>query len=265
MSTPEAWTRDQLLRRTFEWADALNMPRRMLLGLFRGEAREGPDSIDQFARRPEQADEDQASWPDVSGGVGQQTVRWSSEHRDWAIQNSTSAEPYPGETEIERVLELYYDAEHAIEMAARDLAGKWASWGPDQLETLCRYNSPNVPGVNNRNRANYQAGLTEADSIIAGWTDQPDDPGGTPMAIPSGAIKDLWKSGQNQGGTYNPEAGIEKFYADHYGALGPCVSEGEWEGEPNSEGKPCMYRMFASGKAIRWDPLLGASIVDAPQ
>lgn len=98
---------------------------------------------------------------DISFGVGQQTVRWATEgDHSKSIDN------------VLLIRSLYFDIRHAVAVAGGKIAGYWNTYR-DDLEALCRYNKPTIPGVNNSNRKNYERGLKEADAILAERNEAP--------------------------------------------------------------------------------------------
>lgn len=92
---------------------------------------------------------------DISFGVGQQTVRWADEgDHTQSIEN------------VLYIRDLYFDPVYAIKVAAKKLQGYLFTYG-DELEALCRYNKPFIPGNKNPNRQNYINGLASAESLLA--------------------------------------------------------------------------------------------------
>ena len=254
------WSQDEIVARSHAAADQYGMPRRMMLGLLCAESR-----LDQYARRPKTADKDQSYWTDVSAGLAQQTVRWSSEYINGPmVQGGHNPAKWPGAAEIERCFQPYWNPDHAIAVGAKQLSGYWQKFALDQLETLCRYNKPNMPGVNNPNRANYQDGLDMADAIIAAENDPGDPGGGTggpPVAgLPMELHEDHWRAILGSECSFNPLAGIEKTWFDHGAQLGPTESADEVPGEPNERGAAVVFRRFAGGY-IRWDADTGPTVV----
>lgn len=137
-------------------ADAAGIPRLLLLAA--GEAESG---LDPFARRPSNPAADERYWPDVSGGVWQQTVRWDPDYH--------GGSDFPGSAEIERVLQLQYDVERSARIAAANLKAKYRPNEPDAVfRALCRYNWPAGDGqpANSAVAANYRNGIAEAQSIL---------------------------------------------------------------------------------------------------
>jgi len=68
------------------------------------------------ARRPNNASQDAEFWPDVSGGVWQQAVRYDPEYQGGSA--------YPGPAEVERILQRQYDVERSAHVAAENLKAK---------------------------------------------------------------------------------------------------------------------------------------------
>jgi hypothetical protein len=97
---------------------------------------------------------------DVSFGVGQQTVRWADEGtHELTVEN------------VVFIRELYFNVPFAIRKAAKQLAYYYNVY-QDDLEALCRYNKPNLPGNQNPNRNNYNNSLNRADELL-GLSPQP--------------------------------------------------------------------------------------------
>lgn len=163
-------SRDEVIAISNAAADLEGIPRLLLLACGVAEADLVPTT-----RRPSAAANDQDFWPDVSGGVWQQTVRWDPEYQGGA--------GYPGEAEIERVLALQYDVDRSAKLAATNLAAKWALYQPDMLATLSAYNWPQGKGqpASPATEANYQRGLTEAAALLGGIV--PDAPSTTPAPV----------------------------------------------------------------------------------
>jgi uncharacterized protein YgiM (DUF1202 family) len=104
------------------------------------------------------------NWPDVSFGLFQQTVKFAEEG-----DHSNS------EQNITYIRNLYSDPEYACDVAAK----KYLYWRHDPdvpaLTAWIAYNSPGyyrTPGTS-PNRANYERGLTEAATIVAGLPQEP--------------------------------------------------------------------------------------------
>lgn len=90
----------------------------------------------------------------MSFGAWQQTVRWADEGtHEHTIEN------------VLYIRELYFDPAFAARKAAARIKPYWDRF-QDELEALCRYNKPALPGSQNPNRANYQRGLAEARAIV---------------------------------------------------------------------------------------------------
>lgn len=68
------------------------------------------------ARRPTDPNKDADYWPDVSGGIHQQTVRYDPEYQGGSA--------YPGPAETERILQRQYDVERSAHVAAENLKKK---------------------------------------------------------------------------------------------------------------------------------------------
>lgn len=135
-------------------ADAAGIPRQLLLACGIAESNLRTD-----ARRPKDPAKDAASWPDVSGGAWQQTVRYDPSYR--------GGSDYPGPDEVERVLALQYDPVRSAKVAAENLAQKWAMYKPDLFKALCAYNWPGGGGrpYSAAHEQNYRRGLAEAERM----------------------------------------------------------------------------------------------------
>ena len=135
-------------------ADAAGIPRQLLLACGIAESNLRTD-----ARRPKDPAKDAASWPDVSGGAWQQTVRYDPDYR--------GGSDYPGPDEVERVLALQYDPVRSAKVAAENLAQKWAMYKPDLFKALCAYNWPGGGGrpYSAAHEQNYRRGLAEAERM----------------------------------------------------------------------------------------------------
>jgi hypothetical protein len=150
-------------------ADAAGIPRILLLAC--GCAESG---LDPFSRRPASPADDERYWPDVSGGVWQQTVRWDPDYHGGAA--------YPGPDEVARVLALQFDPERSARVAAANLAPKWRQYQPDVFATLCAYNWPAGGGQPKgpAQAANYRRGIAEAQALLGTTGDGHADTGGNP-------------------------------------------------------------------------------------
>lgn len=111
-------------------------------------------ALNPKARRPADAAQDTAYWPDVSFGLFQQTARWAAEG-DQSMRADN----------IRFVEDLYYNPEHATDVAAHKFKAYRARAG-NALDAWCLYNWPAKPPAENPNRANYAAGLEEAKRIM---------------------------------------------------------------------------------------------------
>lgn len=140
-------------------ADAAGIPRLLLLACGIAEGNLNPN-----ARRPVNPADDARYWPDVSGGVWQQTVRWDPDYHGGAA--------YPGPEEVARVLALQFDPERSARVAAANLTPKWRQYQPDIFATLCAYNWPAGGGkpASAAAAANYRRGIAEAEPMLAGST-----------------------------------------------------------------------------------------------
>jgi hypothetical protein len=149
------WTVDQVWGIGKAIAEEFGIPARVLLGLGIAES-----NLRWNARRPVDPADDARYWPDVSGGVAQQTVRWSMEY---AEAGYTSGVPSPAF--IESVLQRYYDPRHSFRVAAPTIAHNLAKYG-DALQSLNAYNLPSGNGWS-PNESNYRNGLLEADRRLS--------------------------------------------------------------------------------------------------
>ncbi len=162
-------------------ADAAGIPR--LLVLAAGCAESG---LNPLARRPANPSNDPISWPDVSFGAWQQTVRWAQEY--------SGGKDFPGAAEVDRVGALYLDPVHAAEVAANQLKAHYRSDEDDAVfKALCRYNWPagNGQPKNAAVAANYRRGITEAEALLK---DQP-----VPVPTPTAVAYDLFPDPQPAG------------------------------------------------------------------
>lgn len=180
-------------------ADAAGIPRLLMLACGIAES-----NLNPRARRPRSPADDERYWPDVSGGVWQQTVRWDPEYRGGAA--------YPGSEEVERVLALQYVPERSASVAAANLRGKWQQYQPDILATLYAYNWPagNGKPADAAAAANYRRGVTDAEKLL-GAADMPVtfNPATPPIAqddawscAPTALRWALTALGRNPGPTY---------------------------------------------------------------
>lgn len=141
-------------------ADAAGISRVALLALAIAES-----NLDPNARRPTDPAQDQSFWPDVSMGLMQQTVRWSSEYAAWCVATGHLPATFPGADVIAQIGNLYYDPAHALAVAVPQLK-RWLDQGLSPLDALCRYNKPAADPMTNPNRANYKRGLTAAYQML---------------------------------------------------------------------------------------------------
>lgn len=266
------WTQDEIIAKSNAMADHYGMPARMMLGLLIAES-----NLGQYARRPVKAIDDRRYWTDVSAGVAQQTVRWSLEYRGGdLVLGGHNPDVFPGAPEIERCMQLYWNPDHAINVAAKQLAGYWLAFEPDQLETMCRYNKPTLPGDQNPNQANYQRGLDEADKLLSGGDIEGGGGGETeaqPVAFSAAIYEDIWRGALDKQCDYGADNGIEKAWRgagtvwsganqgeDLSLRLGPTISQTERDGGTNESGASVKERAFANG-VIRWHADKGAEVI----
>jgi hypothetical protein len=152
--------RDEILALIYRIADEYGLPRLLLLGCAIAES-----NLNPRARRPTSAQQDAAFWPDVSGGLMQQTVRYDPAYRGGST--------FPGVAETERVIALQLDPERSLRVGAENLKDKWRLEGSVQddeafLRTMYRYNWPGGLGqpYTADHQANYERGLREAREIL---------------------------------------------------------------------------------------------------
>ena len=93
-------------------------------------------------------------WPDWSAGLYQQTVRFADEG-----DRTSSPE------NVALIKRLYFDPVHACNVAAKKFKA-YRAREVTALDAWSRYNSPNLDPARNPNRANYAAGLEEAQRIL---------------------------------------------------------------------------------------------------
>jgi hypothetical protein len=116
------------------------------------------------ARRPKNPAMDAAMWPDVSSGLGQQTVAYSDEFRAMGLD----ARRYPGPEVTEQIMAAYRDPEHALRVAAGKLRYWLSQSNDDFLDAACRYNWPAMDPAKNPHRGRYAQGLAVTDRMLAG-------------------------------------------------------------------------------------------------
>lgn len=162
MADPRARTPGQVVEISNRAADAAGIPRLLPLACFIAES-----NLLWNARRPFDPDDDATAWPDVSGGVGQQLVRFDPDYQGGAA--------YPGPAEVERVLALQYDVERSVRVAVANLAGKFrdgTETADDEnlIRDLYEYNWPagHERPWSPQHEANYRRGLAEARRILGG-------------------------------------------------------------------------------------------------
>lgn len=101
MVDARARTPAQIVEISNRTADAYGIPRRLLLAAACAEG-----SLRWDARRPVDPADDARYWPDVSGGVWQQTVRYDPAY--------TGGDAYPGPAEVERALAERQSARYGL-------------------------------------------------------------------------------------------------------------------------------------------------------
>lgn len=156
-----AWDRDRVIQFCVDKATEAGLPPIYVLGAAIAES-----NLRTNARRPDVPEKDPEFWPDVSGGLWQQTVRWDVEY----TSNSAYGPGYPGPEVVEHFLQRYYDPEEAWERARWQLEFYLEQEGGHFVNALCRYNWPAQDPTRNPNRANYGRGIAEATEIL-GTTD----------------------------------------------------------------------------------------------
>jgi hypothetical protein len=149
---------------------------RGLLALILGE----DDSLKEAARRPPVPALDEAYWPDVSGGVGQQTVLYA---KGYGLGDGSS-----NAGNIATVMEQLFHPEVAIPIAAQQYA-YFVHLTGDHFEACAKYNGgPNATwaGAPPGNKTNYLNGWTKSARYLANGdvpvTPPPDEP--TPVWQP---------------------------------------------------------------------------------
>jgi hypothetical protein len=160
-------TRDEIVALAYRVADEEGIPRLLLLGTAQAES-----NLNPLARRPTTPDQDATYWPDVSGGLMQQTVLYDPDYKGGAS--------YPGPAETARVLALQYDPERSLRVGAKNLKGRWDGTVSDDafLAAMYKYNWPAGKGrpYSAAHAANYQRGLREARAIMAQLPNPPSAP-----------------------------------------------------------------------------------------
>jgi hypothetical protein len=125
-------------------ADRESCSARGLLGLFFGET----SSLSETARRPRNPADDLRYWPDVSGGVGQQTILYAA---GYGLGNGSS-----NPDNIAAVMEQLFNPEVAIPIAAKQYGSFYRLTG-DHFEACAKYNGgpsatwASIPGGNQQN------------------------------------------------------------------------------------------------------------------
>lgn len=147
-------TQDEILEICRSAARAAGIPETLLIACGVAESNLNPK-----ARRPKDPAQDAQYFPDVSGGLFQQTVRYDPAYK--------GGSDYPGPDEVTRVLNLQFDPERSAKVAAENLAQKWAMYKPDLFKALCAYNWPGGGGkpYSAAHAQNYQRGLAEAERM----------------------------------------------------------------------------------------------------
>lgn len=160
MASPK--TRDEVIAISNRVADEWGIPRVLLLACGIAES-----NLRWDARRPADPSKDADYWPDVSGSVWQQAVRYDPEYQGGSA--------YPGPSEVERILQRQYDVDRSAQVAAENLKRKFRgdpNNDADILRALAQYNWPAGAGrfYSPEHETNYRRGLTEAKQILGGST-----------------------------------------------------------------------------------------------
>lgn len=157
-------TREEIVALIYKVADEVGIPRLLLLATAIAESNLNPN-----ARRPVSAQQDAAYWPDVSGGLMQQTVRYDPDYR--------GGDEYPGRAMIDQILFAQMDPERSLRVGAKNLNQKWEGTTTDEalLRTMYKYNWPGGHGkpYSADHEANYKRGLREGKEIMSQPTPQP--------------------------------------------------------------------------------------------
>lgn len=204
-------------------ADEHNLPRELMLTLCLGESGLGLQSFERWHRwtleaqhaiqnhdrqtltnilqRCAAAGDQGQGTDDISFGAAHQTWRWSPEY---------NGQRYDLDSILAFRARYIEDHWHALRIAAKNVGQKWAIYG-DVIEACCRYNSPNLPGIQNPNRPNYLRAQAEAQKRLASIPDPipevpgmtvyeqyPDpEPAGTFTTTPKGVIFHGSRSGKS--------------------------------------------------------------------
>lgn len=201
-------------------ADEFGLPRRLMRALCIAESGKDLQSFDRWHRWTSEAmvyisRQDRAGLQavlDACAAVPTNDISFGPCHQAWRWSPEYNGNPYDLDA-IMAFRKLYIqDHGHALRVAAGQL--RWDKYGPDELETLCRYNKPAVRGIDNPNRANYQRALDlagpptttpvqpPAASGIAYEDYRDPSPAGTFAAMPLGVIL----HGSRSGRAGNPKA-----------------------------------------------------------
>jgi hypothetical protein len=114
-------------------------------------------NLDEMARRPVRPVDDLAYWPDVSGGIAQQTVRFAP-----------IGDQSPSRTNIDAVMARLFEVDYALDLAAAQYGHYYRQTG-DWQEACAKYNGGpfatwhTIPAAN---RANYARAYTEAAAYL---------------------------------------------------------------------------------------------------
>jgi hypothetical protein len=99
-------------------------------------------------------------WPDVSYGLWQPAVKWLGPEATGLTREANGTVIDTPENRV-RASALCWDAAWLSQYVAPRYARLLETWGTP-LEAWCRWNKPNITGIENPNRANYVRGLAEA-------------------------------------------------------------------------------------------------------
>lgn len=166
-----AEARAEVVQTILAAADQWGIPRLLLLACGIAESNLIPN-----ARRPARQTDDERMWPDVSGGIWQQTVRYDPEYAGGGV--------YPGPSEVERVLQKQYDVTRSAHVAAQNLKQKLGlecgdpltdATDDQMLRAMYRYNWPAGGGrpFSPAHEQNYLRGLAEAKKILPELDEEP--------------------------------------------------------------------------------------------
>jgi hypothetical protein len=105
------------------------------------------------------------AWPDVSYGLWQPAVKWLG--REVAgLQRAADGIALDTAANRQVARDFWWDAELLTAYMAPRYAALLRKWSTP-LEAWCRWNKPDMPGSENPHRANYVAGLRDAEAHLA--------------------------------------------------------------------------------------------------